>query len=121
MAVSKDIWGDVLAQVGIFVCNPIQKSCVDEKISSLQHKMAGIKTVCRRKEVKDQLEKYDGSGFSFPQTVDIVKHCNTFTMCEAVCCDKEEHPDMHIDKKKPCPKFIPLTCTHGDGSKDLRS
>eukprot|EP00956_Cyclotella_meneghiniana_P028855 scaffold68305_cov22-Cyclotella_meneghiniana.AAC.1 len=34
-------------------------------------------------------------------------------MVNAVCCVKEERPDIHIDKDKPCPKFIPFRCTHG--------
>jgi len=34
-------------------------------------------------------------------------------MVEAVCCPRVEQPLLHIDKSKPCPKLIPLKCTHG--------
>ncbi len=40
-------------------------------------------------------------------------------MVEKMCCSMEEEKDLHIDKTKPCPKMIPLKCTHGmNGERD---
>jgi hypothetical protein len=67
----------------------------------------------KRKEISSELEKYTGDGLSLEQTIHIVKQRSAFTMVDAVCCKKEERPDIHIDKSMPCPKFIPFSCTHG--------
>jgi len=110
--VGYDVWSDVLGTVGTFVSNPLHESCVDEKISGLEHIMAALLGVLKRNDVKEDLEKYDGDGLKYDELYDVTRKAGAHPMVEAVCCDKEEVPELHIDKEKPCPKFIPLHCTH---------
>jgi len=40
--VGYDVWHDALANVGGFVSKPLNESCVDEKISGMEHYMAAL-------------------------------------------------------------------------------
>ena len=103
----------MLGRVGWFVCNPTPKSCVDEKISGFEHANRALYAVLHRANVKEQLQRYNGEGLSLQETLTVCRETSAFAMVNAVCCVKEERPDIHIDKDKPCPKFIPFRCTHG--------
>ena len=115
-AVSVGIWKEVLDQVGQFVVDPIQRSCVDEKISGLQHMMCALVDVLKVEDTKRELENHEGTGLSYSESLDILKTGDAFAMVCSVCCERTGHPEIHIDKTRPCPKFIPFLCTHGNGA-----
>jgi hypothetical protein len=119
-AVSYGVWKDALSRVGWFVSDPTQRSCVDEKISGFEHVNRALGEVLKRNRIKTVLEAQQSqNGLSYQQTCIVVNQKSAFAMVDAVCCEKEERPDIHIDKDKPVPRFIPFLCTHGgaNGSK----
>ena len=119
--VGYDVFKHALAKVSKFVSNPLPESCVDEKISGLEHMMAALLSVVKKH--KDILEKYnpetDGGGLDHDGIYEALRQAGAHKMVQAVCCETEEQPDLHIDESKPCPKMIPFRCTH-DGIKKER-
>lgn len=107
------IWKEALNQVGKFVVDPIERSCVDE---GLQHMMWALVDILKTENIKGELERYEGTGLSYNQSLDVIKTGDAFAMVCSVCCERTEHPEIHIDKTRPCPKFIPFLCTHGNGA-----
>lgn len=120
-AVSYGVWNkEVLSRVGWFVCDPTQRSCVDEKISGFEHVNRALGEVLKRNRIKTGLEAHESpGGLSYEQTCCVVNQTSAFAMVDAVCCEKGERPDIHIDKDQQVPRFIPFLCTHGgpNGSK----
>ena len=110
------VWRDVLLEVGSFVSNPVRQSCVDEKISYLEHLMAAILLVLRRKNVKGALKNHqptqDG-GLTYDELYATCRKAGAYQFLEKMCCPRVEQPELHINKDKPCPNMIPLECTHG--------
>ena len=47
-----------MSRVGGFVTKPIAESCVDEKISGLEHYMAALLGIFKTDHVRSMLEKY---------------------------------------------------------------
>jgi len=109
------VWMEVLLQVGTFVSNPVVQSCVDEKISCLEHLMAALLRVLRRKNVKEVLKKYQPTqnALSYDEFYGAVRKAGAYQFLDKMCCPKEEQPELHIIEDSNCPKMIPLTCTHG--------
>ena len=121
--VGYDVWRCALAVVGSFVSKPLQESCVDERMSSLEHFMAAILCVLKWKDVKAELEKYGAAGnnLTYKETYESMRKAGGYQMIEAVCCPKVNQPDLHLDKSEKCPKLIPFKCTHGtDFNKENR-
>ena len=53
------VWMEALAEVASFVSNPKDKSCIDQKISSLEHLMLSAYKVMQYPRVKEKLKKYN--------------------------------------------------------------
>ncbi len=114
--VGYSVWERVLRKVGTFVTNPKQQSCVDEKTSALEHMMVALLRVMKRKNVKEflQLQDLKDGALTYDTLLDHLRKAGSYQMISAICCPKEEEPDQHIIKSKPCPKFTPLRCTHSE-------
>ena len=111
-------WSQVLKEVNTFVTNPKPESCVDEKISGLEHMMVALLGVMKWKAVAELFQGYAdvGSALRYDALVEALRKAGAYQFIEAVCCPKVEQPDLHIDKSKRIPTTIPLRCTHtGDG------
>ena len=101
------------------VKKPTPKSCVDERISSVEHFMAALLPFLRRKEVKEQLTRFQGSGgLTYDALYDVLRKAGAHRLIRSVCCDAVEYPQLHHNADERCPKVIPFLCTHGKG--DLR-
>ena len=95
-AVSMGIWKEALNQVGKFVVDPIERSCVDEKISGLQHMMWALVDILKTEDIKSELEKFEGTGLSYNQSLDVIKTGDAFAMVCSVCCERQEHPEYTL-------------------------
>lgn len=118
--VSWGTWRKVLKKVAKkYVCNPRPELCVDEKMSALEHFMASMFEVSKWKCVSEGLEGFavDGKKLTLEEATDLFRKAGSHQMIEAMCCEKRDEPDLHIDKSKSCPKMIPLQCTHGTDGK----
>ena len=113
--VGYDVWSDVLSSVGSFVKMPLPESCVDERMSALEHFMAAILEVLKRKDVKEELGKYKPTGnhLTYKETYECTRKAGGYQMIETMCCPVEDQPELKLDESKKCPKLIPFRCTHG--------
>jgi len=121
--VGYSVWRDVLLEVGTFVSEPIAQSCVDEKISFLEHLMAALLPVLRRKNVKKELQKYQPSQneLTYDELYSGLRKAGAYQFLDKMCCPKDEQPKLDIIESSSCPKMIPLECTHGkNGNKKDR-
>lgn len=50
----------------------------------------------------------------YEDTLQAVTWGTAFSIVDAVCCEKEERHDIHIDKDKVIPSFFKFECTHGN-------
>jgi len=50
----------------------------------------------------------------FEEILRAVKQGTAYGMVDAVCCEKEERHDIHIDKDKAIPRLLKFECTHGN-------
>mmetsp|Transcript_16075 Transcript_16075/g.32284 ORF Transcript_16075/g.32284 Transcript_16075/m.32284 type:complete len:272 (+) Transcript_16075:2157-2972(+) len=117
--VGYDVFRDVISKVGKFVCNPLPESCVDDKTSGLEHYMSSVLSLLTKADVKEVLKDADVSphGLTYEESVEVLKKAGSYQFVDAMCCNKEEQPELHWHHDKPCPKTIPLKCTHGVGGK----
>ena len=97
-----DVWRRVLARVGSFVTKPLVESCVDEKISGLEHYMAALLGVVKTDRVKSLLENYKDktNGLTYPQLLETLRKAGAYQMIKSVCCPKVEQPDLQYDEKR---------------------
>ncbi|MGB2447348.1 MAG: hypothetical protein ACPICB_06430, partial [Candidatus Poseidoniaceae archaeon] len=110
-----DIFRRVLGKVGRFMSKPTPESCVDPIITAVECQMAALHSIIRQPTVKEFLEQCDGGeGIQSKKLQDIIRSLSSHKMIESVCCEKEEAPEVHIDKRTPCPKFIPHKCANGE-------
>ena len=80
--------------------------------------MVSLLGVMKRPHVKSLLENFSCTGgHNYDEIVDILCKAGAHWMIESMCCPKVEQPDLHVDKTKSCPTFIPLKSTHGFGGK----
>ena len=65
----------MLKEVNTFVTDPKQESCVDEKISGLEHFMATLIAVFKWKDVKEGLKDYadEVGGLQYKFFVDVLR------------------------------------------------
>ena len=49
------VWADVLKEVNMLLSNPRPESCVEEKISGIEHMMAALLGIMKWKQVKKDL------------------------------------------------------------------
>jgi hypothetical protein len=110
------VFRKVLKKFKKLVCNPLPESCVDKKVSNMEHYMAALVTVLRRKDFKIQLQNASyAESLTFDKFYEVLRKASVHQLVESVCCEKTEKETLWIDKSKPCPQFIPLKCTHGLG------
>ena len=88
--------------------NLICQSCVDEKISALEHFLAALRGLMKRKNTKKELESYqDSIGLTYSRKTGV------YQLIGRIYCPKVQQLELHKDKSKPCPIVISLHCTYG--------
>lgn len=118
--VGYDVFRDVLSKFSKIVCNPLPESCVDEKTTGLEHCMSAVLSLITQPDVKAVLEDavVYSHGLTYDEFAEVLKKAGSYQFVDAMCCDKEEQPELQICQDVPCPKTIPLKCTHGvDGKR----
>ena len=64
--------------------------------------------------MRQELQNYSNHGrLTHKELLGILRKAGAYQFVDGICCDKVSLPELHIDKSKPCPKLIPLSCTHG--------
>ncbi len=113
------VFSKCLKRFKTFVTYPKPESCVDEKVSGLEHAMEALYSVLSKSDAKESLQCYEvGEGeASLDDFVKVLRLRSSHKLVDLVCCAKEEQPDLHIDKEKECPRMIPFLCTHGKKEK----
>lgn len=109
-----DTWRKVLEEVGKFVSNATPKSCVDEKMSGLEHAGDAILHALKLPDVKAELENNNFQGLTYEDTCQLLLKRSPQDVVKAVCCPAVDQPDLHIEGIEKCPKLIPFNCTHGE-------
>ena len=111
-----ETWRRVLSKVNSpkFVSNPSSQSCVDEKMSGLEHAIAAILHALKLPRVKAELENSNAQGLTYDETLELFgKRCPR-KVIKAICCPEVEQPDLHVEGIEECPRMMPFNCTHGD-------
>ena len=118
-----DVWRYVLARVGSFVSKPLAESCVDEKISGLEHYMAALLGFVKTDRVRSFLENYKDKtkGLTYKQLLETLRKAGAYQMIEAVCCPKVEEPDLQYDKKGCVQKLYRWLVLMGRGATQKRN
>ena len=77
--------------------------------------MAALLGLVKTDPVRSLLENYKDKteGLTYQQLLETLRKAGAYQMIEAVCCSKVEEPNLQYDENMPCPKVIPLACTHG--------
>ena len=117
------VFRDGIKKLSKLVCDPKPESCVDEKVSAMEFAMEAMYDLSRNDpEVKAMFDSFKAEKdeeISADEFREILRLRGSHKLVERMCCAKKEEPDLHIDKDKPCPKVIPLKCTHGlNGKRD---
>ena len=92
------VLSEVLSSVAKFVSNPLHESCVDQKMSGLDHFMAALTPLLKRPEVEEKLVRYDGNGMTHGDLYAITRKTSSHQMVCSVVCEKEEQPDLHFER-----------------------
>jgi sentrin-specific protease 1 len=109
------VFSEGLKKFKKLVSNPKPESCVDEKVSGLEYAMEAMFGVLNKGETKEAFMCHQcKEGEIAPDEVlELMRLRSSHKLVDAVCCEKVERPDLHIDKEKDCPRMIPFSCTHG--------
>ena len=92
----------------------IANDSVDVIVSSVTHDMEALCDVLKKKKVKEKLKSCSFmEGLDYKHLYSLVKQTSFNQMIEALCCAKEEQPDLHFNEIDPCPTMVPLKCTLG--------
>ena len=76
--------------------------------------MQALHDVLRKKKVKGKLESCSFmEGLGYNDLISLVRRNSFDHMIEALCCAKEEQPDLRFNEKDSCPTMVPLKCTLG--------
>ena len=80
------VWMEALAEVASFVSNPKDKSCVDQKISSLENLMLSIYKVMRYPRVKENLKKYNpkDNELTYDELYTILRKAGSFQFLDLI-------------------------------------
>eukprot|EP00984_Skeletonema_dohrnii_P006213 scaffold2235_cov108-Skeletonema_dohrnii-CCMP3373.AAC.1 len=109
------VFSEGLKKFKKLVSNPKPESCVDEKVSGLEYAMEAMFGVLNKGETKEAFMCHQcKEGEIAPaEVLELMRLRSSHKLVDAVCCEKVERPDLHIDKEKDCPRMIPFLCTHG--------
>jgi hypothetical protein len=110
------VFRDGIQKLRKIVSDPKPESCVDEKVSGMEHAMEALFALSRNDSaVKKAFESYQAreGEIAMDDFVKILQRRSSHKLVKSVCCEEVEEKDLHIDKSQECPKMIPLGCTHG--------
>jgi len=54
----------------------------------------------------------NGEGCMYKDLYAVLQKAGCFQMVDTACCGKVEQLQLRFDKTKPCPKMVPLRCSH---------
>jgi len=109
------VFSEGLKKFKKLVSNPKPESCVDEKVSGLEYAMEAMFGVLNKGETKESFlcHQCKEGEIAPAEVLELMRLRSSHKLVDAVCCEKVERPDLHIDKEKDCPRMIPFSCTHG--------
>ena len=115
-SVGPTVFSDVLKEVGKFVSNATQRSCVDDVISNLEWAMIALKKIMSLEKVKRELGSFSDSqgGLSYMELMDALKAARYSHMVRSVCCDEHVYTDLPQDEKEEFLKLTHFECANGE-------
>ncbi len=114
-SVGPTVFKVVLKQVGKFVSNPTERSCVDDKISNLEWAMMALKKLMSSEEVREELGSFsnDQGALSYAELMDALKAGRYSSMVRSVCCDEIDYTDLPKNLKGRYLKLTRFECANG--------
>ena len=107
------VFNDVVNKIGKFMTNPKHHSCVDEKISDLEHAMDWMTIALSNEDVRSSAKEYSGLGLHFDELMTALRRNDYKDMVKSVCCEEHEFVDLPKNGSGKYLRLIKNSCANG--------